>query len=423
MVLLAFAGSSMAQVIADFEFIKLNLMLNAANDSSKMMVVPNPDRTGIDTSNWVVKFIRDKDGVPWGGFYSLLPTPLDVTTNKYVHVKVWKPRISPIKFKIEGGPGGSLETFSTTAQTMTNGWEEMVFNFSSMTGAYPTISFMPDFEDPLTLTSDIVIYFDDITINNNPMPGSAPVDTIADFETIPMTMMLNNPATDSSNITIVPNPDRSGIDTSNWVAKFIRDWHGIPWGGFFSNLLTPVDLTTNKYFHVKVWKPRISPVKFKVQGGAAGDLEIFSTNVQTMVMAWEDMVFDFSSKTGTYPIITFMPDFEDPLTLTSNIIIYFDDIILNNNPNPITGTGRDLAMTTGDVTVYPVPFSSYLNVKSAVALNSVVITSSTGQQVIRLDNPVAGVNTINTAMLAKGLYFVTFNTQNGKSVTLKVMNN
>jgi hypothetical protein len=30
-----------------------------------------------------------------------------------------------------------------------------------------------------------------------------------------------------------------------------------------------------------------------------------------------------------------MPDFEDPLTLTEDIDIYFDDIILNNDPNPI----------------------------------------------------------------------------------------
>ena len=101
--LLTMVGFSRAQLVSDFEVIKMNLMLGGGTDPSSMTVVPNPDPTGINTSNWVVKFVRDKDGVPWGGFWSTLPVPVDVTVNKYVHVKVWKPRISPLHFKLEGG--------------------------------------------------------------------------------------------------------------------------------------------------------------------------------------------------------------------------------------------------------------------------------------------------------------------------------
>jgi hypothetical protein len=332
--LLTIFGFSKAQVVSDFEVIKMNLMLQGnLTDQSSMAVVPNPDTSGINKSKWVVKFVRDKDGVPWGGFWSTLPTPVDVTVNKYVHVKVWKPRISPIKFKLQDGAAGTLETFSINPQTSTGMWEDIVFDFTSKTGTYPTIAFMPDFEDPLTLTEDIIIYFDDIMVNNDPTPNSAAVDILEDYEIIPLNIMYNNPLTDSSNMTLVPNPDSRGINTSNWVVKFVRDKDGIPWGGFFS--ATAVDVTTNKYMHVKVWKPRISPIKFKIQDGAAGTLETFSTGAQDSIGAWEDMVFDFTSKTGPYPTIAFMPDFEDPLTLTSDIVIYFDDIILNNNPNPI----------------------------------------------------------------------------------------
>jgi len=332
-ILLAFAGFSKAQLVTDFEVIKMNLMVGGAEDLSSMTVVPNPDPTGINTSNWVVKFVRDKDGVPWGGFWSALPEPVDVTVNKYVHAKVWKPRISPIKFKIEGGTAGNLEIFSMTPQATTGAWEDIVFDFSSKTGTYPTIAFMPDFEDPLTLTGDIVIYFDDIMVNNDPTPNSAAATVIEDYEIIPLNLMTGDPLVDSSSLILVPNPDPGGINSSNWVVKFVRDKDGVPWGGFWSP--TGVDVTTNKYMHAKVWKPRISPIKFKIEGGAAGNLEIFSTSPQTSTGVWEDMVFDFSSKTGPYPTIVFMPDFEDPLTLTENITMYFDDIILNNSPNPI----------------------------------------------------------------------------------------
>ena len=72
--LLTFVGFSRAQLVTDFEVIQMNLMLGGSTDLSTMTVVPNPDPTGINTSNWVVKFVRDKDGVPWGGFFSALNT-------------------------------------------------------------------------------------------------------------------------------------------------------------------------------------------------------------------------------------------------------------------------------------------------------------------------------------------------------------
>jgi hypothetical protein len=382
-----------------------------------MTVVPNPDASGINTSGWVVKFVRDKDGVPWGGFWSALATQVDVTVNKYVHVKVWKPRISPIKFKLEGGAAGTLEAPSMNPQATTGAWEDIVFDFTSKTGTYPVIAFMPDFEDPLTLTDDITLYFDDIMVNNDPAPNSAAAYVIEDYEIMPLNLMTGDPLVDLSTMKVVPNPDASGINTSNYVVEFFRDKDGVPWGGFWSP--TPVDVTTNKYMHVKVWKPRISPIKFKIEGGAAGTIEAPSMNPQTKIGEWEDMVFDFTAKTGAYPVVAFMPDFEDPLVLTDNITIYFDDIILNNDPSPLVG----IAPVSKDnkVSVYPSPFSNFLTVNTFTDLKSISITSVIGQQVISMENLSAGKTTINTSMLTSGIYFVTINPKSDSPYTVKVM--
>lgn len=35
--------------------------------------------------------VRGFDGDPWAGWYATIPTAIDVTANKYVHVKIWKP--------------------------------------------------------------------------------------------------------------------------------------------------------------------------------------------------------------------------------------------------------------------------------------------------------------------------------------------
>jgi hypothetical protein len=419
LILLAFVGFTKAQVIEDFEVIKMNLMLGGDADQSSMTVVPNPDATGINTSNWVVKFVRDMDGVPWGGFWSSLPVVVDVTVNKYVHVKVWKTRISPIKFKLEGGAAGTLEAPSMNPQTTTGAWEDIVFDFSSKTGTYPVIAFMPDFEDPLVLTEDIVIYFDDIIVNNDPTPNSAAAYVIEDYEVIKLNYMGGDPLLDLSTMTLIPNPDATGINTSNWVVKFERDKDGVPWGGFWSSLPAPIDVTTNKYMHAKVWKPRISPIKFKIEGGAAGTLEAPSMNPQAHTDMWEDMVFDYTSKTGTYPVIAFMPDFEDPLALAEDIVIYFDDIILNNDPNPLTG----INVVQGDnrISIYPVPFNTYLVLNTTVELKSLAITSAIGQHVMTLENLGTGTKTINTSSLATGFYFVTCYPKTGNAFVQKIV--
>lgn len=333
--MLGFIGFTMAQTIEDFESLKMNLMAGGAEDLSSFTVVPNPDTAG-NHSAYVVNFLRDKDGVAWGGFYATLPTPIDITANKYVHIKVWKPRISPTCFKVEGGAGNSGNTYPMNEITEINKWVEVVFDMSTTpaTGEYVKIVLMPDFLDPVNLTEDITLYFDDLYVNNDPAVGSAPVQVMENYETIPLNYMLGG-ADDLSTMSLIPNPDKSGNNLSDYVIKFHRDMNGVPWGGFWSSLPVAADVTTNKYVHAKVWKPRISPVKLKLEGGAAGTLEAPSMYAQTLVGHWEDIVFDFTSKTGTYPILAFMPDFEDPLTLTEDIDIYFDDFLINDNPNPI----------------------------------------------------------------------------------------
>jgi len=331
-VMLAFIGITTAQTIENFESLKMNIFSGGANGS--ITVVPNPDPTGINTSAYVAKMVRGADGDPWAGWYATLDNPIDVTANKYVHVKVWKPRISPDVFKYEGAVN-SGDVYPIQDQTLVNQWEELVFDMSVVSGPYVKIVLIPDFESPLTLTEDITLYYDDLYANNDPTLGSAPVQIMENFEFIPLNLMLNG-ENDQSSMTIVPNPDPTGVNLSDYVVEFKRDMDGFPWDGFWSSLPSTIDVTTNKFVHAKVWKPRISPIKFKIEGGAAGTIEIFSKYEQTKVNEWEDIVFDFSDKTGTYPIIAFLPDFADPVNLTEDITIYFDDIILNNDPNPIT---------------------------------------------------------------------------------------
>ena len=158
---------------------------------------------------------------------------------------------------------------------------------------------------------------------------------IENYEGTPMAMnLLKGGIEDLSAITVINNPFKTGINTSNKVCNLFRDKDGIPDTGFWTT--KSVNFNTNKYLHVKVFKTRITSVKFKVEDGLGGVFEITSSNQQTKVSQWEDLVFDFSFITGNFTKISFIPDFIDPVGVSADTNIYFDDIILNNNPNPIT---------------------------------------------------------------------------------------
>jgi hypothetical protein len=392
-----------AQMIEDFEHIPLNLMLGGDDDNSTMTIVPTPEGTS-NPSSHVVKYHRSMNGVPWGGFWSALPEPLDLTENKYVHVRVMKTRISPLKFKVEDGPSGNLEIASMNPQTVVNEWEDIVFDFSEKTGLWNVIAFMPDFEDPLTLTEDIEIYFDYIMVNNDPAPGSDAVYVIEEFDHIPLNLMLGGD-TDNSTMEVVANPAPDDVNGSANVIQFHRSMNGVPWGGFWSALPEQADLTVNKYVYVKVWKPRVSPIKFKMEGGPLENLEIFSMNPQQITNGWEEIVFDFTELTGLWNVIAFMPDFEDPLTLTEDIDIYFDDIRLMHDP--LTSTSELNA--SANLKVFPNPALDVITIHLDELIRDIQIFDLSGKLMLQ-SNSLSSEPKINLSGLSKGMYILKVNT-------------
>ena len=164
-------GQLNAQIIEDYEgpSMGMNIMKSgSAIDDSAISVVANPSKTGINTSNTVARLFRDKDGIPWCGFWSDRNINLD--TNKFLHVKVFKTRRTRVRVKLEGGPGGSVEIQSMTRPTTRNEWEDLVFDFSNLYGTYTKNSIMPDFRDPVRLSRNVNVYIDDIQLTDSPTP-------------------------------------------------------------------------------------------------------------------------------------------------------------------------------------------------------------------------------------------------------------
>ncbi|MFC0875612.1 sulfatase-like hydrolase/transferase [Saccharicrinis sp. FJH2] len=142
----------------------------------------------------------------------------------------------------------------------------------------------------------------------------------------------------------VENPFSEGINTTSTVGKFKRlktgYWWGFAWFDFDPVYVSATE-TTPKYLHVMVRKPILSKVCVQFKGGNnAATPEVVGIN--TKVDEWEDMVFEISAP-GLYSSLEIKADFDNsanppyPDRLADDIDIYFDEIIINDDPKPRGG--------------------------------------------------------------------------------------
>jgi hypothetical protein len=130
---------------------------------------------------------------------------------------------------------------------------------------------------------------------------------------------------------IISNPFKSGINTSNTVAKLTPLKTGQPWAGVECKHATDIGKFTltsaNCIVKIMVYKSVKSDVgiKFAVaNGGSTGEIKVPNTKVNE----WEELTFNFSSKIGEgtstdIDQIIIFPDFQ---TRTDSNVCYFDNI-------------------------------------------------------------------------------------------------
>jgi len=148
----------------------------------------------------------------------------------------------------------------------------------------------------------------------------------------------------------IDNPSKTGINTSNKVAKFTALNAGNPWAGTESvhgdtALGSFVLNATNSTIKIMVWKSVISDVGIKLvapTGWAMPELKV----ANTLINQWEELTFDFSvymnppASEGAYDQIVVFPDFNLAGRGQDNIT-YFDNITFN----PKGGTGSNEPLT------------------------------------------------------------------------------
>lgn len=136
--------------------------------------VENPEKSGINTSQHVGKFIRGFEF--WSGTYSPLAEPIDFSQGQVITIMVYNPDPALIgknlnvelEWPVGAESANPYDAILKVPVTTSGEWEQLTFDFSSMTSIPDDAKFTQlvlRFNDSTDGAGD-VIYIDNITLTN-----------------------------------------------------------------------------------------------------------------------------------------------------------------------------------------------------------------------------------------------------------------
>ena len=290
-------------------------------------VEANPDPSGINTSNTVVRSTKTVGAEFWGGVEMSLDTAIDFSASEMISIKTWSPKADiPVRLKIEDGTGWFLELDVNT--TVEGQWEILTWDFTGQTAGVDVNKVVVFFEFIEGLPGDgSVYYYDDIEVFT---PVVDLVELPVDFESA--TANYNVIGFGNVDVAVEANPDPSGINTSNTVVRSTKTVGAEFWGGVEMSLDTAIDFSASEMISIKTWSPKADiPVRLKIEDGTGWFLEL---DVNTTVEGqWEILTWDFTGQTAGVDVNKVVVFFEFIEGLPGDgSTYYYDDIELASPP-------------------------------------------------------------------------------------------
>ena len=375
-------------------------------------IIANPSATGVNTSATVAQFTALEAGQPYAGTESMHGSDIGTFTldasNSIVKIMVWKTVISDVGIKFVTASGASDGELKVS-NTVTEEWEELTFDFSGRIGLPAStdidqIIIFPDFN---ARTQDNIIYFDSITFSNG--VAGDPVALPVNFENT--NANYNLVGFEGADSAIETNPDQSGINTSSTVVRTIKTAGSVFYAGTALSLNVPIDFTASESIAIKTWSPKANiPVRLKIEnidGSQFAELDV-NTTVENQ---WEELVWDFSGSTTGIDFTKVVVFFEFIVDLAGDgSTYYFDDIA-------VVGTLGLNGNNNINVSVFPNPTSSNVNIQAEDQISTIAIYNVLGQKVIDA-SPNKASYSVDMSQFVSGLYFATVSTEKG-SETIK----
>jgi len=132
-------------------------------DIAATEVIPNPDASGINTTSNVAQLTKTSGSQVWAGTFFEVGSPLDLNSYSKISVKTWSPNNGVVKLKLENADASITHEVDLNP-TVTNSWEELVYDFSEAPEAdYVRVVIFFDFGNA---GDDSLYYFDEFELTN-----------------------------------------------------------------------------------------------------------------------------------------------------------------------------------------------------------------------------------------------------------------
>lgn len=236
---------------------------------------------------------------------------------------------------------------------------------------------------------------------------SAQLDLI-DFESTTddalWNVMANNPDS-PDDMTIIANPDKSGINTSDSVLQFKVNATANAWVGAWSTKFGPIAFTADYHtLTMMVYKTELTNSGLKVEASTNGGSPIELKIANTVINQWELLTFDFSAGVGySYGTLVFFADFVESRTTATTVLI---DNITGTAPSSV----RELSGPS--VKVFPNPADEVMYVQYP-DMTGFTIANMIGQTIRMEKFQTASSRSIELSDMPTGVYFITVESLSG----------
>lgn len=336
--------ASNAQITLPIDFEATNISYEFTDfEGGVTSVIPNPQKSGINTSETVLRIVKIP-GKYGGGGYLTMANAIDFSTNKIFKLKVFSAKMGArLILKVEGD-GVMYE--NGAGVTKVNEWEELTIDFSgvSTTIQYNKIVFIFDINRLGDSTANSTYLLDDIrlvtsAVNQMNLPVTFDNQTVA-YGLIGMEGLVS--------ATIEADPTKA----ANMVGKMVKGPSSQPGAGAtisvpgtpqpgFSNKIPFI--AGNANITVRTWSPDAGiPVLLKAEVHADNTQSVETITHTTVAGEWENLTFHFANHSpGTSPI-----DYAlnyNKLSIFFNFMgsnatekaYYFDDLVFGSSPLPV----------------------------------------------------------------------------------------
>jgi hypothetical protein len=396
---------------------------NSGNPS--LEIVTNPNTGGINSSATVAKFTALQTGQPWAGCESQHGSDIGTfsldASNSTLKIMVYKTVISDVGLKFVIPTSGSLGEIKV-ANTITNAWEELTFDFSSHIGLPEAIGIdqivvFPDFNLG-GRTQDNIIYFDNISFSPATVPESpaeaAPTPTLAEANVI---SIFSDAYTNIDGVNLNPAWGQSTVVTEMAIeGNNTLLYTGLNYQGteFISQ-----DVSGMTYLHIDYWTDNSTALNFFV----ISQTPTVDSDYHTFALVSEQWV-SVDIPLTTFPNVDLTDVFQ--FKVEGNGTIYWDNFYFYSNPVGIDDRSETLPLGFTLEQNFPNPFNPSTTIRFSMKHADHVVLKMfniAGQEVFTLlDGKSSSGNhavQFNANDLGSGTYFYSLTV--GKQSSVKKM--